>query len=59
MRNKQQKNDNEMTKKEQQQTYVSPVVKTLEIKTHAIIWQSGGNRSMGENELNEDDFEQL
>ena len=48
-----------MTKKEQQQIYVSPKVKTIEIKTQAIICQSGGNRSMGENELNEDDFEQL
>ena len=48
-----------MTKKEQQQPYVSPVVKTLEIKTRAIICQSGGNKSMGERELNEDDFEQL
>ena len=47
-----------MTKKEQQPFYVSPQVKTLEIKTQAIICQSG-NRSMGENELNEDDFEQL
>ena len=48
-----------MTKKEQQPFYVSPQVRTLEIKTHAIICQSGGNLSMGENELNEDDFEQL
>ena len=48
-----------MTKKEQQPFYVSPQVRTLEIKTHTIICQSGGNRSMGENELNEDDFEQL
>ena len=47
-----------MTKKEQQPIYVSPKVNTVEIKTQAIICQSG-NRSMGENELNEDDFEQL
>ena len=37
-----------MTKKEQQPFYVSPQVRTLEIKTHAIICQSGGNGSMGE-----------
>ena len=48
-----------MTKKEQHPFYVSPQVNTIEIKTRAIICQSGGNRSMGENELNEDDFEQL
>ena len=48
-----------MTKKEQQQVYASPQVEIIEIKTQAIICQSGGNRSMGENELNEDDFEQL
>mgnify|MGYP003298816592 CR=1 FL=1 len=48
-----------MTKKEQHPIYVSPLVKIMKIKTHAIICQSGGNRSMGENELNEDDFEQL
>ena len=48
-----------MTKKEQQPFYVSPKIKTVEIKTQAIICQSGGNRSMGERELNEDDFEQL
>ena len=47
-----------MTKKELQQIYVSPQVETIEIKAQAIICQSG-NRSMGENELNEDDFEQL
>ena len=29
-----------MTKKEQQQVYVSPETMTLEIKTHAIICQS-------------------
>ena len=47
-----------MTKKEQQPFYVSPQVETMEIETQAVICQSG-NRSMGENELNEDDFEQL
>lgn len=47
-----------MTKKEQQPFYVSPQVETMEIKTQAIICQSG-NRSLSENELNEDDFEQL
>ena len=47
-----------MTKKEQQPIYVSPKMKTVEIKTRAIICQSG-NRSMGESELNEYDFEQL
>ena len=48
-----------MTKNEQQPFYVSPEAVTIEIKAQAIICQSGGNRSMGENELNEDDFEQL
>lgn len=33
-----------MTKKEQQPFYVSPQVRTLEIKTHAIICQSGNQR---------------
>ena len=47
-----------MTKKEQQQIYVSPDMATMDIETQAVICQSG-NRSMGENELNEDDFEQL
>ena len=58
-KNKQQKNDKEMTKKEQQPFYVSPQMRTLEIKPQAIICQSGGNRSMGEIELDEDDFEQM
>ncbi len=35
-----------MTKKEQQQIYVSPKVKTIEIKTQAIICQSGGIDNM-------------
>ncbi len=48
-----------MTKKEQHPIYVSPQVKIIEINAQAIICQSGGNRSMGERELNEDDFEQL
>ena len=53
------KYDNIMTNNEQQPIYVSPKLKTIEFKTQSIICQSGGNRSMGENELNEDDFEQL
>ena len=35
-----------MTKKEQQSIYVSPQVKTIEIKAQAIICQSGGIDSM-------------
>lgn len=35
-----------MTKIEQQPIYVSPQVKTLEIKTHAILCQSGGIDNM-------------
>ena len=35
-----------MTKKEQQPIYVSPKVKTVEIKTQAIICQSGGIDNM-------------
>lgn len=37
-----------MTKKEQQLFYVSPKLKTIEVKTHSIICQSGGNESMEE-----------
>ena len=48
-----------MTKKEQQPIYVSPQVKTIEIKAQAIICQSVGNRSMYERELDEKDFESL
>ena len=47
-----------MTKKEQQ-IYVSPKVKTIEIKIKAIICQSGENQSMYERKLDEDDFESL
>ena len=38
------KNDKEMTKKEQQQVYVSPEAVTIEIKAQAIICQSGNQR---------------
>ena len=44
-----------MTKKEQQQTYVSPVVKTLEIKTHAIICQSEREITRNTTEMEEGD----
>ena len=44
-----------MTKKEQQQTYVSPVVKTLEIKTHAIICQSEREIMRNTTEMEEGD----
>ena len=37
-----------MPKKESQSIYVSPQVKTIEIKTHSIICQSRGNKSMWE-----------
>ena len=46
-----------MTKKEQQQTYVSPVVKTLEIKAQAIICQSG-NQRMDWQDLGDGGFEE-
>ena len=44
-----------MTKKEQQQTYVSPVVKTLEIKTHAIICGSERQNALNGTEMEEGD----
>ena len=44
-----------MTKKEQQQTYVSPVVKTLEIKTQAIICQSERQNVLNATEMTEGD----
>ena len=39
-----------MTNKEQQPIYVSPKVKTVEIKTQAIICQSGGIDNMQRDE---------
>lgn len=46
-----------MAKKEQQPFYVSPKVKTIEIKTQAIICQSG-NQSMGWQDLGDGGFEE-
>lgn len=46
-----------MTKIEQQQVYVSPRVKTIEIKTQAIICQSG-NQSMDWQDLGDGGFEE-
>ena len=47
-----------MTKKEQQPFYVSPQVRTLEIKTHAIICQSGGNEDLKEVYYGDGEFEE-
>ena len=44
-------------KKEQQTLYVSPQVKTVEIKAQAIICQSGGINSMSIDEDGGSDFE--
>ena len=44
-----------MTKKEQQPFYVSPVVKTLEIKTWAIICQSEREIMRNTTEMEEGD----
>ena len=46
-------------KKEQQTLYVSPQVKTVEIKAQAIICQSCGNEkfNMSSNGYGEDDWE--
>ena len=49
------KNDKEMTKKEQQPFYVSPQVRTLEIKTHAIICQSEREIMRNTTEMEEGD----
>lgn len=44
---------------EQRTVYVSPQAKTIEINARAIICQSVGNKSMSENELNDNDFETI
>ena len=44
-----------MTKKEQQPFYVSPQVRTLEIKTHAIICQSEREIMRNTTEMEEGD----
>ena len=44
-----------MTKKEQQQIYVSPKVKTVEIKAHAIICQSERQNALNGTEMEEGD----
>ena len=41
---------NEMAKKEKQSVYVSPMVKTMEIKTRAMLCQSGGINYMQKDE---------
>lgn len=46
-----------MTQKEQQQVYVSPETVTIEIKTHAIICQSG-NQRMDWQDLGDGSFEE-
>ena len=46
-----------MTKKEQQSIYVSPQVKTIEIKSQAIICQSG-NQRMDCQDLGDGSFEE-
>ena len=46
-----------MTKKEQQPIYVSPQVKTIEIKAQAIICQSG-NQRMDWQDLGDGSFEE-
>ena len=51
------KNDNEMTKKEQQPIYVSPQVETIEIKAQAIICQSV-NQRMDWQDLGDGGFEE-
>ena len=44
-----------MTKIEQQPIYVSPQVRTLEIKTHAIICQSERGSMLNTTEMEEGD----
>ena len=44
-----------MTKKEQQQVYVSPVVNTIEIKTLSIICQSERQNALNTTEMMEGD----
>ena len=44
-----------MTKKEQQSIYVSPQVKTIEIKTLAIICQSERQNALNTTEMMEGD----
>jgi hypothetical protein len=46
-----------MTKKEQQQVYVSPETVTIEIKAQAIICQSG-NQRMDWQDLGDGSFEE-
>ena len=45
-----------MTKKEQQQVYVSPEAVTIEVKAQAIICQSGGNESPSEEDFGDGGF---
>ena len=44
---------------QRRQVYVPARVKVIEVTAQRVLCQSGGNRSMGERELNEDDFESL
>ena len=44
-----------MTKKEQQQIYVSPYMATMDIKTHAIICQSERGSMLNTTEMMEGD----
>ena len=49
---------NKQYEKRRKNLYVSPKVKTVEIKTQAIICQSGGNESMPEYDWGNGGFKQ-